>query len=147
MVIANGSRVVMRVWGGYSPKKYDGHWIRDHAEWFQENVPQDTIIGDNHFEWGMKNKDLFPKTLVNLKEGKDMDSDGDGADEVELTKEQSSDNKKVKKIRARIESIFGEVKTRWKALAMPFAEEPAQLDALVFFAFAVHNRFQKAKKQ
>ena len=108
MVLANAKRFVAKVWGGYSPKKDDGRWIKDHCEWFSEHVPDDVIIADNAFAWGAKHPDKFPRIHVNHKKNEKVVIDGDGEDESVLTKKQLSYNSSVRKVRARIESIFGE---------------------------------------
>ena len=93
----------------------------------------------------MNNPHDFPKMFTNIKRASKLNPDSDGADENELTNNQKKYNQAVSKVRSRIESIFGEVKAKWKALSMPFAEDCEQLDALIFFAFAVFNFQQYCK--
>jgi hypothetical protein len=40
------------MWGGYSPKVYDGDFVELFAEWFEENLSSAGVISDQHFEWG-----------------------------------------------------------------------------------------------
>ena len=58
---------------------------------------------------------------------------------MKLTKTQLSWNLKISKLRARVESPFGRVKSKWEALGGVFYEDEDQQDLLVQIAFGVEN--------
>jgi len=53
MTLQDAHSRVLKVWGGYSPKLYDGHFLRSHHDFF-ESLSGAKVIGDNHFEMGKK---------------------------------------------------------------------------------------------
>lgn len=56
-----------------------------------------------------------------------------------LTKEQKSYNSAVRNTRARVENIFGILKTMYQSLSIPWREDTRQLDYLVTFGCGVLN--------
>jgi hypothetical protein len=143
MVLVDARRRVRKIWGGYSPKIYDGHFLELKQEWFRANVPNDILVGDNHFTWGRNNPDKFPKLHANYPDplrgmaADDIVDDMSGM--TELTKEKKRYNAAVAHARARVESPFGVIKTCWACLQTPFRESREQLDCIVWLALAIHN--------
>ena len=62
-------------------------------------------------------------------------------DATVLTNLQMRYNDEHKHLRARVESVFGQIKDRFEKLHFPFAESDKQLDYLFFYAIGVHNCF------
>jgi hypothetical protein len=54
-VLRDGHGRIRKVWGGYSPKIYDGSLLELNREWFEENLANAGVIADQQFEWGKKN--------------------------------------------------------------------------------------------
>jgi hypothetical protein len=46
-----------KMWGGYSPKVYDGHFLQLMKRWFEKKAQRAGVMGDQHLEWG---KNLIP---------------------------------------------------------------------------------------
>ena len=46
--------VVRKLWNGYTPKLFDGHFLQANHDYFEENFQGGHIIGDNHFSLGKK---------------------------------------------------------------------------------------------
>jgi hypothetical protein len=132
-------RRIRQLWGGYSPKIYDGHFLELKKDWFVANVGDDIIVGDNHFSWGRDNPDKFPKLHSNFPDPLRGVTGDDISGMTELTKEKKRYNSAVAHARARVESPFGEIKTRWACLQIPFREPREQLDCVVWLALAIHN--------
>ena len=136
MVICDARRRIRKLWGGYSPKVYDGDFLKLNADWFREKTPDDVFIADNHFSWG-RDESTFPKTFANNPEP--AAAPPDGSDTEVLTHKRRRNNAAVAHARARVETPFGIVKNKWKSLGKPFGESGEQLDCLVWLGFAVHN--------
>jgi hypothetical protein len=43
------------LWGGHSPKVYDGHWLQSQKEWLGRKLSGAVVVADNQFMWGKKN--------------------------------------------------------------------------------------------
>jgi hypothetical protein len=52
MFLMDGKRRIRKLWGGYSPKMYDGDFIKMNKEFFEEHCSGVGIVGDIHFETG-----------------------------------------------------------------------------------------------
>jgi len=140
MFLRDGHGIIRRCWGGYSPKLYDGHWLEVYKEWLEKHLKGASVVADQHFEWGktsLKGVTFFTHikkpakpTKSQLKTGKDI---------KKLTIEQQKMNKDVRETRARIENVFGYLKTHFKVLAVLFLEDQEQLDAIVHYTSAIHN--------
>ena len=96
-----------KVWGGYSPKAYDGFLVEVNKEWFESALAGATVAADNHFEWGTKNlKEVtFKTTISKPKERRKKDPTG-GFIPKTLTKEQDAYNKQLSAICSRVENPF-----------------------------------------
>ena len=149
-VITDARRVVQKVWGGYSPKMYDGDWIKLCADDLVTNFAGAHIIGDVHYELGNRvMKDLLTEPNVKFyvpfsepqgrkcKRSPVEEDPSQGSSK--LSKAQVTWNSKILKLHARVESPFGLVKDRWESLGKVFYEDDEQQDRLVQIAFGVHN--------
>jgi len=41
--------------GWYSPKLYDGHWLRVKADELRSSLDGTVVLADSHFKWGLDN--------------------------------------------------------------------------------------------
>lgn len=140
MVMADAKGEIRKLWGGYSPKLYDGDWLKCQEEWITTHLSHDVVIADGHFSWGRDKSSTikgFPKVLVNYTDRKGT---GDMEGVSMLTKEQKKFNIAHAHARARIELPFGQLTTTWKAFNIKWQEPEEQLSCLVWFAFGVYNR-------
>jgi len=143
--------------GPYSPKTDDNGWCqikRDHLPLIFNNA---NIVGDGHFRWGQYHIDnpkiIAPWTLPNGDEDESddnaSDDDGDGndmdIDDVpnKLTKEKKSENKRIRRVRAAVESPFGLLKMHWYKLGHPWLGNLEEQEHLVRLALAILNYQRK----
>jgi hypothetical protein len=136
MCLCDGRGVMRNVWGGYSPKIHDGQSFKINRHWVQANLGGATIIGDQHFS-GLDKAftDIHFHTPIR-KPPKPKKKSKMKAVRV-LTLEQVNYNKAVRKIRSRVERPFAWIKTRFKSLRVPWAEE--EEDKCVRFAIGCYN--------
>ena len=142
LVLADGLGKVRAVFGGYSPKIFDGHALLILKRWFEEKLQGAGVIGDQHFDWGGKklnNVKFFTpfKNPPNSSEEKKM------ANAFVLTKEQQKFNNKLSRLRARIETPFAWIKKRFATLSNPWAEHEDLMDPVVMFAMAVYTKSKR----
>jgi hypothetical protein len=149
-VIVDARGKVQGVFGGYSPKLYDGDWVKLMADMLIEKFDGGHIIGDTHYETANRivkakggNTHLKFYTPFAKPRGRKRKR-GEYPDDLSigvkcLTKTQLTWNQKLSHIRARVESPFGLVKSRWSSLNNPFYESEEQHDYLVRIALATHN--------
>ena len=130
---------IIRLWGGYSPKTYDGHFLQVQKAWFEESLRGAVIAADCHFFWGKDNIDgvtfhiPFPDKKYKSKENPTMKGFS------KLTKEQVGYNARLKKVRARVECPFGQMRTMFKSLHSCWREGDEQQNLLVDVAVGIHN--------
>jgi len=143
MFIRNGQSKIVQIWGGYSPKVYDGHWLKDHKTELNEHYKGAVMIADNHFTQGKK---VFTNItfLTNYAERKKAVSFNQGGPAEEdtvdnLTAERKNFNRAHSHGRARIQSPFGCMIQKFDSLAKPWSESQNQQDYLVMIAAAVYN--------
>jgi hypothetical protein len=122
---------IRKVWGWYSPKYFDGHFLRDHRKWFEKHLHHDRIAADNHYSWGRTHLS-HPVVYATYKRKKKGD---DGT----LPQKKRDYNRALSAIRGRIEGVFGQLTTRWFALSHPFEESEEEHEHLVKFAAYLHN--------
>lgn len=138
MVFSDAKGRIRRVWGGFSPKLYDSHWLALKKRSLEKKLKGATVIADQHFRSGsseMRNFTILTQhPSPSKKKGKTR-----GSGVAKLTKRQQNWNSAHKKIRSRVESPFGIVKGRFEALKKRWAGSKNQQSYLVLFAFGVHN--------
>jgi hypothetical protein len=140
MIIRDGHKI-RKIWGGYSPKLYDGHWLELNREWVEQNLRGAAVLADCHFEWGRKNFNGVTYHTPYQRRVSPGDADS-GADVTVLTREQEAYSEQVRSARARIENTFGQITTKWRCLTEPWAESEDQLDHVIFIAAACYNLAQ-----
>jgi hypothetical protein len=153
MIDASGR--AQALWGGYSPKVYDGDWIKIMKEVLVKDFPAGHVIADTHYETANRTlKEINCHKLLAFyhpiakprgrkkKKRKREDNESFAEDPSYgvkvLTAKQKQWNNNVAHVRSRVESPFGLIKLKWKALKL-FREEEAQHTYLVFIAVATRN--------
>ncbi|KAL6075868.1 hypothetical protein QOT17_003178 [Balamuthia mandrillaris] len=128
MVVFDLENRVRGLWGGYSPKTYDAHWVLAQKEHFDCKWKGANIVADCHFDLP---RDMFENvkiiTPVAARAG------------TTLSEVQQKRNQELRRLRARVESPFGLWKSKWKALSEPWRESDQQQSYLVTLAAGVHN--------
>eukprot|EP00727_Mastigamoeba_balamuthi_P001920 m51a1_g11725 hypothetical protein (286) ;mRNA; r:106426-107383 len=117
------------VWGPYSPKLFDGHWIQANKKMLKLLFPNNVFIADNHFAWArdnMKMPAFFTTYACPLKRPAT-----EGV--AKLPAKKRILNRQITDIRSHVESPFGVIKENVKAVGRPFAEKDDQLENIVTF--------------
>jgi hypothetical protein len=52
MALQDAHGKIHALWGGYSPKVYNGDFLKSHKDWLDEYLAGATVITDTHFAWG-----------------------------------------------------------------------------------------------
>ena len=143
MILRDGKGIIRRIWGGYSPKRHDGTFLSDNKEELDNSLVGGVILADNHFSKGKKLfKNIKFYTNFSMKKSKDKHRfQGEDEDDFEdnIAKAQEKFNKQHQKARARIETPFGWIKTKFDTLQFPWLESEDQLDYLVQISVAIYN--------
>ena len=143
MMLRNGKGKILKIWGGYSPKVFDGTWLEIMKEELEKNLNGGVILGDNHFSLGNYIfKSVKFLTNISRKKGrKRKKGNGCSSEDTDtpLSKKQSEYNENHRIARARVETPFALIKTKIESLNVPFQEGEIQLDYLVFLAAGIHN--------
>ncbi len=119
-----------------SPKLYDGLWIKMQRDLFT-SIHDDTVIADCHFNEGKKLPG-FPRCFCPFPHPSSCVDDS-GQTLAVLTKEQEKNNAAVSHARARIESVYGQLKQAWACLREPWAEGIDQLEYAIVIAIGLRN--------
>jgi len=138
MTLTSAKRRIRMIWGPYSPKAFDGRFLEAKREWIETNLAGATNIADGHFSIG---RTLFRSVpfLVNYPVPNIDDADDTTQDIPQLTKERLDFNARHSRTRARIESVFGEIKKKFKTLSTK-TQIPIDDQANVFkYACGLHN--------
>lgn len=145
MILRDGKGKVKKMWGGYSPKVYDGHFLELYRNWMEKRLKGAGVIADQHFEWGAKNlKEVkfftaYHEPRFSRKKPLPANDDDDGVGLTVLTKKQESFNSTLYKLRARVELPFGEAKSIFGVLKRHWWESDNQLDHMVWIAAGLSN--------
>ena len=130
----------LKIWGGYSPKVYDGQFVEMFKQELKNEFQGAKILADCHYKTAkglIKGVEFFvPYEARRPRKRKRND---DGSNLECLTKKKQKWNQQVRQVRARVEHPFGELKQKWASLDCPFADGPEQLDCVFWIAAAVHN--------
>ena len=111
--ISDAKRRIRKVWGGYSPKVYDGDVLEIFKDWIDQRLKGATIIGDQHYASAQKQFKKVSIQTATRKSSKRKVSE-DGVDLNPYTKKQKLSNARIKQLRARVESPFGWLKPKFK---------------------------------
>lgn len=143
MFLRDGKGRIRKLWGGYSPKLYDGDFLDLHRRPLESELNGAKIIADTHFAVGKKMFENVTFVTPWPEPGtRKRKRDGEGLEK--LSKEKRRDNKIIRAARSRVEDSFGIIKTTFRALNKPWAEEVEQLDNLVLLAVGCYN-FQRQR--
>jgi hypothetical protein len=131
---------IKKIWGGYSPKIYDGDWLEMNARWLEKKLAGANVIADTHFEWGTKNltKVNFVTPIPKPRGRRKRDLGGRPIPKT-LTKKEATFTQHVHSVRSRVENVFGRLGQKIDALTVPFREGKKQLDYLVWFGAGLLN--------
>jgi Transposase DDE domain len=133
---------IQRIWGGYSPKVYDGARVQTHKEELARDFRGAHVIADTHYETAnatmkqirMEKEVIFYHPIAAPRGRPPKGSVGLHV----LTKAQTDWSDRLSATRARVESPFGQIKLKWKALNL-FREGETQQNFLVHIAFGSLN--------
>lgn len=144
MVIRDGKRKIRGLYGGHSPKTYEGTWLRSHKELMEEQWAGGVFVGDEHFHKANTYfSDPVFHTTVRAIPSQEVSSQKNqsvsSSERAALTRKQELHNSEISDARARIESVCGQLSHTFQCLTKPWAEEFEQLDYVVNIAAAVAN--------
>lgn len=141
MVITDFQGRIQEVFGGYSPKVYDAHFVQIMKSHFVKNYSKAIFLADNHFS-SVNDYFEYPKFYCPTRET-NTNSDSVDPETQEglntLTKKQQMKNNAIRVARGKVERPFAVTKTKFQALEEKWKEELPQLTYLFFVACAVHN--------
>ena len=141
LFLRNGKGIIIKLFGGYSPKIRDYMWIEERADWINDMLLGATTIGDNDWRVGMNSIDSKKVTIhAPHAEPKTKGENDEGLSK--LTKAQQTYNRAVQRKRARVENIFGILEKKFNIFQEAWAEEISQLDDLVWYATAIVNEMK-----
>ena len=104
MFLQDSRTVIKKIWGGYSPKVYDGDFLSINQNWIEENLNEAEILADFHFKNGEK---LFKNVKFHVPTpNPSRGITGDSSGLSTLTKEQRRRNKNIRAARSRVEILF-----------------------------------------
>jgi hypothetical protein len=125
IVLRDATGQMCKVWGGFSPKFYDGAFIEQKHHTLDRKLAGAYVIADHHFASGQA---FLKKVTIMTQHSKrsvtEVNPDGDPLEL--LNKEKQAFNEAHKKVRARVENIFGLVKLQFKRLTQPWSEDDMQ---------------------
>ena len=147
MMLCDAKSRVRYLCGGYSPKVYDGDWLKINKAWIASSLHGATVIADGHFAPG---RTLLPGEvtfLVNYPQpaGPQLNAAGgigQKGKQVHLTQELQHFNNVHRSARARVESPFARLKKKFISLDKPWYEDPIQQDYLVHIGCAIINNLK-----
>ncbi len=138
MIICDAKTRVRYLKGGYTPKLFDGHFLKLEKEDLEEKFKNAVIGADQHFEYGAKNFRNI-EFIIPVKAPSKNKSKKNETTENILCKKDTTHNQRLAAPRACVESLFGAIKTKFGSLSAPWKEDLEQQDHLVKFAIGLHN--------
>lgn len=133
MILRDASGRIRKVWGGYSPKVFDGDFLKINRDWLEENLMGATVLADQHFEWGRKHIDSVTFITPHKTPARRANMEGTG----QLTAQQKHDNETLHAARATVELAIGRLVGTFEALQHHWRESDEQLACLVWTAAAI----------
>ena len=140
MLITDGKMKPRMLRGGYSLKIYDSEWMRITKETLEESLDGGILVGDSHFYSARK---YFSNITIHAPILTIRHAPQEGETHGHLTQEEEKYNSQVRKIRHRIESPFGLAKKKFQALSVPWMEDTASLESLVFFTIGLLAKLKR----
>lgn len=143
MFALDGSGCVIKYWGAYSPKTHDGTFINSLDNDFSKIFRGAGIVADNHFgicSEFFKRKVLF-FTNKSMRKGKPNVRGVDSSEDFvsNLTQRDQKFNREHQALRARVESVFGWIKQRFRILDNGWRESHKRLNWFMAFAIGLFN--------
>lgn len=140
MMVRDGKGKILKIWGGYSPKVYDGTWLEIMKDNLEDILNGAVILADSHFSAGKRLFQNITFLTNNVKPKKRKRGEEDEGTGIKvLTNKQKKFNEDHRQARARVESPFGFMKSKIESLKKPWSESLEQMDCLVWTAAAIHN--------
>lgn len=124
--------------GPFGPKTYDSDIMLIYMKKIEKLYPRQVIIGDGHFTVAAR---MFKKTRIItnfVRSGRPTIVNGEKIGRM-LTPHQSKHNQNIIKIRGRVESPYGYLKTKFKSLNTIFRESDKQLKCVLVYTLAIHR--------
>lgn len=124
--------------GPQSPKLYDSEFFNQKKEYLDTVMAGATVVGDQHY---FKAKKYMKKVkiLAPFREDKKEDPHNPGEMISQLTKDQRTFNKNLRKIRSPIEAVFGTLKSKFEILKKPFQGKKKKHSKILFVCIAWFN--------
>lgn len=142
MTVQDASGKFLKVWGGYSPKVYDGTFVEMFQEYFENNFQNGVFLADGHFSSVsrlMRNPKIIAPTPQRKKAKRRLNEDEDAEGLAVITKEEEKLLVAIHEGRSRVERPYASLKGKFEALETPWSEELVQLKYLFFYACAIYN--------
>jgi len=137
MFVRNARGKILKIWGGYSPKLFDGNFIELLHNDIDKEFAGAHFIGDSHFEYGNQ---FLTNVKIWTNANKNDPEDSEGAAPISKTKKSDAIYlRQHRRLRARVENGFGIMSQLFASLAIPWSEDVKQLDYLVHIAAAILN--------
>ncbi len=137
MVLCTGDGIIRKLWMAYSPKMYDSDKIKHHKDFFDGDLGDVGVVGDNHFLAAREHFRFCD--IVAPSRAKPNEGHGKKRKTTDVGPTEEKRNNEIRRLRARVETPFANMKKKVKSLAHPFYEDEDMHDGVVIFAAGVHN--------
>lgn len=140
-MISDAKGKIRKIWGGFSPKLYDGDFMVINKDYINEAFRGAKMIADNHYSKAKKyfsNVKIYTNFVVR-QTGSKRKRGEEGEDDyvINTNKEQKEFNHEHQAARARVESPFGLIKRKFRCFQIPWGESEDQLNFAVYYAAAI----------
>lgn len=140
-MLRNAGGRIIKAWGGYSPKLMDSIFVEVKKRWLSKHLKGATVVADNHYSVAQRLVDNVTYLVPSEKQDVE-DNNKDKQLRKTLTKKQQKRSQQISSVRSRVEHPFAWITQHFNWLSKPFAEEPEQLDALVWMAIGAYNMYK-----
>lgn len=137
MTFSDARGVFREVWGGYSPKVYDSDFMRIVSNQLEEFYEGATLIADNHFK--KIADELSVVTIIAPSSERKPKGDDEGKAVEVPTHAETARNKKIRKLRARVEMLYARLNSVLGSLYPCWRDTPERLNNAVRFGIGVIN--------
>jgi hypothetical protein len=144
MVLSTADGIIRKIWPAYSPKRYDSDKVRDHRDFFDSELRGVAIVGDNHFYTARE----YLRHAIIVVPSREADPPRNRADRAsgEIGNAEIVRNRKIRALRARVETSFAMITNKVESLKGPFWEDEFLQDDVVTFAAGVHNYVKQLRQ-
>jgi hypothetical protein len=125
------------LWGGYSPKIYDGDFLKIQSQFIEDKLQGAVILADNHFSYSQTAFNGV-KFITTISRPRGRSASLEGAQT--LTQEQETHNRELASACAHVENSFGHVVGIFNALRTAWHEDESQHNAAVWTAVGIANK-------